>query len=273
MSENVTRANTELDNFLASMPGEVADVISWLLTPFRELLEYVSGDPDDLIRAAQVWADAAADIEALRQEQAADVAAVRQHWSDDAATAFEAQMADFDTNLSSLIEAVDGTKELLVQSANAAVEAFNLLLQLIIELILWLMTDLILAFALSVVTFGASVAAGIAKATADAAIALGRGIRIVEKLASLLMKISRFLLRIAEFARNYRALILAMRELKKGSSLLSAEGAYVRAVRAGVLMPGRVGFNVVSPVDLPGLTTIGKDIFTGVGDLLEDPTG
>lgn len=269
MAEQVQRANTELENWISGMPGPVADFFSWALTPLRELLEYVSGDPDDLIRAAQVWADAAEQVRQYSSEHKSDGEKLLQTWKDDAAEAFKGMQDQLEKAGQSLAQGMDNVKELLVTAANGAVEAFNLILDLIIDVVLFILTDFIISAALSVISFGASIAAWIAKSLAGLARAGAKIASILQKVANFLMKIAKFLQQIAKLAKEYKAMLKAMKTAKKATSIKTMEGIGARIEYSMTRMPFVKGFNALSPVDIPGMGGLGKDIWNLGEDAVE----
>lgn len=269
MAEQVQRANTELENWIGGMPGPVADFFSWALTPLRELLEYVSGDPDDLIRAAQVWADAAEEVRQLSSEHKSDGETLLQTWKDDAAESFKAMQDQLEQAGQSLADGMGNVKELLVSAANGAVEAFNLILDLIIDVVLFILTDFIISAALSVISFGASIAAWIAKSLAGLARAGTKIASILQKVATFLMKISKFLQQIAKLAKEYKAMLKALKAQKKAAKFTDFG---IKIQYSMTRMPFVKAFNLASPVDIPGVGglakdgwNIGKDVYEGSG--------
>lgn len=275
ITAQLVHAQTSIESFLSGLPSEVSGFIQGLLSPFTELLEYVSGDPDDLIRAAQAWATAGETLATIHEEQRRDVTVVTTAWKEgEDLAAFTETMRQVDELFDGLNQAFDGTKDLLVQAADAAVAAFNLLIDLIVELLIWWATDLILAAALTVVSFGASwIAAGV-KATAEALAGMARAGRIAAKLAEILTKISEFLKDIKMMCEMYRIAIMELHEMKKGYKLLnlSKEALAFKSLRAVTLLPGTLTFNAVSPVNLPGLTKVGQDAYSNASKIPTDVT-
>ena len=68
MSEALTRADTYIEDLLSWIPSEGRGFVQGLLSPLTQVLYEVTGDPDDLMRAAQVWADSSAEVEQAGQE-------------------------------------------------------------------------------------------------------------------------------------------------------------------------------------------------------------
>lgn len=261
MAEQLERANTNLEDWISGMPGPVADFFNWALTPLKEPLEWVSGDPDDLIRGAQVWADAAEQMRGLREEHSTAAETLRSSWKDDAGEAFEGMQGQLDQALQQMAEAMDGVKELLVSAAEAAVEAFNLLLDLLMDIMLMILTDFILSAALSVLSFGASVAAWIAKSLAKVLDGVNKFRKIIDALVKGLMKIVEFMNKVKAFAQAYKTLIMDLRKFKKGLSFFKKGDLALRGLAGLPRLPAKLAFNAVSPIDIAGGKDVAQDVW------------
>ena len=262
MSEALARADTYIEDLIGWMPSQGQGFVRGLLSPLTQVLYEVTGDPDDLMRAAQVWADSSSEVEQIAQAIDDDASAVVTSWEGEAATAFTALMAQVTESIRGLVENVRGTADLLVEAANAAVEAFDLILQLIGEFILWAGTTLILALASSVISFGASVGAWIASTAARVVMVIGRGSAIAARVASFLMRIASVLRRIAALLIRYRNWLRQLKQIKQNVGRLQ-----YMAIKVIRTTPGRLAFNTVSPINLPGVIALGQDVIGGVQDL------
>ena len=270
-TEALQRADTYIEDLLDWIPSEGRGFVRGLLNPVVQLLYEVSGDPDDLMRGAQVWNDQVAQVQQVGTEVAEDVQLVVANWEGEASDAFQAAMAEIVEAIGNLAEAVRGTSELLVEAANAAVEAFNLILQLIAEVLIWVGTELILALAASIISLGASVAAWMASTAAKIPIYAGRIGKVVARLAQILTKLAAILRRISSMLRSYATLLMKIRKAKGAFGMFkkaryTREGVTFLAFRAAVVTPGRLGFNYFSPVDIEGLGGLAQDGYSGYQD-------
>ena len=262
MSEALTRADTYIEDLLSWIPSEGRGFVQGLLSPLTQVLYEVTGDPDDLMRAAQVWADSSAEVEGVGQAVDADASGVVASWQGEAADAFRDLMTQVSESIQELVDGVRGTADLLVEAANAAVEAFNLILQLIGEFLLWAGTTLILALAASIISFGASVGAWMATTAARIVMVIGRGSAIAARLAAFLMRIASVLRRIAQLLIRYRNWLRQLKQIKQNTTRLRY--MTIKAIRT---TPGRLVFNAVSPINIPGAVGLGSDVAGGVSDL------
>jgi WXG100 family type VII secretion target len=268
------RNKTYFEQLVGSMPSEVQGFVKGILSPFEELLEMVSGDPDDLIRGAERCMAVAEQVRAIATSQVSDRGTLAQAWSGEAATAFQESMASVEEAIEELAQGLDGAKQILVDAANAAVDAFNLLLELIAEFIIWMLAEFIIAAAASVVSFGASIAAWATRTLARVAVTLGRGARIVAKCAEVLMRLATKLDDVARLLDKYRKMILALRQAKKAYSPLKRAGWTKEALSFKInqfklMFPAKLAINYVSPVNVPGFAGAASDAVVGVIDVAD----
>ena len=266
------RNKTYFEQLVGSMPGEVQGFVKGILSPFEQLLEMVSGDPDDLIRGAERCVAVGEQVREIAASQTSDRARLAQLWSGETATVFQESLSSVEKAIEELAAGLDGAKLILVDAANAAVDAFNLLLELIAEFILWMLAEFIIAAAASVVSFGASIAAWAARTLARVAATLGRGARIVAKCAEVLMRLATKLDDVARLVKRYRDTILALRKAKKAyspwkSAAWTREGLAFKVNQFKLMFPAKLAINAVSPVNVPGFIGAASDAVVGVADV------
>ena len=271
-TEALQRADTYIEDLINWIPSEGRGFVRGLLNPVVQLLYEVSGDPDDLMRGAQVWNDQVAQVQEIGTEINEDVQLVVANWEGEASDAFQTAMAEIVEAIGNLAEAVKGTSEMLVEAANAAVEAFNLIVQLIAELLIWVGTELILALAASIISLGASVAAWMASTAAKVPIYAGRVGQVVARLAQILTKLAAILRRISSMLKSYATLLMEIRKAKGAFGMFkkaryTRQGVTFLAFRTAVVTPGRLGFNYLSPVDVEGIGGLAQDGYTAYQDL------
>jgi uncharacterized protein YukE len=266
------RSKTYFEEIVASVPEQVQGFTAAILNPFAELLELVSGDPEDLMRGAEVCQRAAGVARAIAEEQRTDRQALYAVWKDTAADQFHQTMETVEKAIGDLAEGLDETAQVLVEAANAAVAAFNLLLEIIIEFLIWFLTELIIAAAASVLSLGASLAAWAVRQVARAAVALGHGARIVARFAELLTKLVGRLDQIAVKLKRYAEICLELRRRKKQyapwtKAMYTKEGIAFHAERFLKLLPGKIAINIASPVNISGLAGVSLDVGVGLHDV------
>lgn len=267
MSPSTTvEVNNKIETFLNGCPGPVQGIIRPLLTPFLEAIDWVAGDPDDLIRAADAWDKAATDIRAIVSDEAGARQAVSGVWRGPAADSFNGRLAEVEDQVTQLAQNVQDTSGMLVEAAKGCVESANLIIDLVIDLIMMLVSDLLVSLAASVVSFGASLAAGAAAAAAKAAATLGKVFKIVQKLADLLMRLSQLLRRLSEAAKAYKAGLKAIKAAKKAAGTFSKEGIMLGVAKSVYTAPVRIPLGEAIGEPIPGgpagaAVNAGKDVY------------
>jgi WXG100 family type VII secretion target len=267
------RTKTYFEQFVAAVPEPLQGFTRGVLTPFEEVLELVAGDPDELLTAAQLFLDTAGRVGALADQQFAQRQALAAPvWGGPAAEAFQQAMDELEQQLRDLGRLLDAGREVLQEASNTAVDAFNLLLELIFEFLVAFFIEAIIAAAAAALSFGASVAAFAVRWLARFAVTLGRALRIVRKLAAVLNKLARKLDDVARMLTAYRKRVMELKALKKQHRIWSANGrsaagrAFWQEYATKVVAP-KMAFNFASPVNLPGKFGAGLDTVMGVHDI------
>ncbi|KKK07115.1 WXG100 family type VII secretion target [Micromonospora sp. HK10] len=267
-TEALQRNKTYFEQIVSGTPDPFKPLSQAVLWPFNELLELVAGEPDDLMRAAQLALTTGEAVRQIAGEQTADRARLRSAWEGDAADRFHASMEAVEEAIEELAKGLDGTKEVLVDAANAAVEAFNLLVELILEFLLWFLTEVIIAAVAAVLSAGVTLAATVVRVLARLATTVGRMVKIVARFAEILTKLVTKLEKVAELLTKYRKLVMELRKAKKAyrawnKSGYTREALEFKLKRAAILFPGKFAINHTSPVNIPGIG--GALLDTGVG--------
>jgi uncharacterized protein YukE len=115
--------------------------LSWILEhvdPLRQLLEDLTGDPDVLLMHAQTWSNMAADAAALGEELQLIMDDYREEWVGDAASSFRTLHTELKLGVESL-GAVFGSMQAATAAAAGIVQtAYELVRDLIADLIVML---------------------------------------------------------------------------------------------------------------------------------------
>ena len=267
-TEALQRNKTYFEQIVSGTPDPFKPLSNAVLWPFEQLLELVAGEPDDLMRAAQLALTTGDAVRRIAGDQVADRARLRGAWDGDAADKFHASMESVEEAIEELAKGLDGTKEVLVDAANAAVDAFNLLVELILEFLLWFLTEVIIAAVAAVLSAGVSLAATVVRVLARLATTVGRMVKIVARFAEILTKLATKLQKVAELLMRYRQVVLELRKAKKAYGAFSKAGytreaVLFKAKRAAILFPGKFAINQASPVNIPGIG--GALLDTGMG--------
>ncbi|MFC8300344.1 WXG100 family type VII secretion target [Micromonospora orduensis] len=271
-TEALQRNKTYFEQIVSGTPDPFKPLSNAVLWPFEQLLELVAGEPDDLMRAAQLCLDTGAAVREIAGEQIQDRARLRGYWSGDAAESFHASMASVEEAIEELAKGLDGTKEVLVDAANAAVDAFNLLVELILEFLLWFLTEVIIAAVAAALSAGISLAATVVRVLAKLATTVGRMVKIVARFAEILTKLATKMQKVAELLMRYRRAVLEIRKAKKAyrawnKSGWTAEARAFQIEKFKTLFPGKFLINQASPVNIPGLGGSLMDTAVGLHDV------
>ncbi|MEU5903860.1 WXG100 family type VII secretion target [Micromonospora sp. NPDC047527] len=267
-TEALQRNKTYFEQIVSGTPDPFKPLSNAVLWPFEQLLELVAGEPDDLMRAAQLCLSTGAAVREIAGEQVQHRARLRGSWKGDAAESFHASMESVEEAIEELARGLDGTKEVLVDAANAAVDAFNLLVELILEFLLWFLTEVIIAAVAAALSAGISLAATVVRVLAKLATVVGRMVKVVARFAEILTKLAAKMQKVAELLMKYREAVLKIRQAKKAYRMWNKSGwtAEARAFQIEkfkVLFPGKFLINQASPVNIPGIG--GALLDTGVG--------
>ncbi|MFR9776064.1 WXG100 family type VII secretion target [Micromonospora sp. MS34] len=267
-TEALQRNKTYFEQIVTGTPDPFKPLSQAVLWPFEQLLELVAGEPDDLMRAAQLALSTGEAVRQIAGDQIADRARLRGAWDGDAAEKFHASMESVEEAIEELAGGLDGTKDVLVDAANAAVEAFNLLIELILEFLLWFLTEVIIAAVAAALSAGVTLAATVVRVLARLATTVGRMVKIVARFAEILTKLVTKLEKVAQLLTKYRKTVMELRKAKKAyrawnKSGYTKEALQFKLKRTAILFPGKFAINQASPVNIPGIG--GALLDTGVG--------
>ena len=271
-TEALQRNRTYFEQIVSGTPDPFKPLSNAVLWPFEQLLELVAGEPDDLMRAAQLCLTTGEAVREIAGQQVADRARLRGAWSGDAAESFHASMESVEEAIEELARGLEGTKEVLVDAANAAVDAFNLLVELILEFLLWFLTEVIIAAVAAALSAGVSLAATVVRVLARLATTVGRMVKIVARLAEVLTRLAARLSKVSAQLMKYAKDVMKLKERKKQYKLVSrngwtAEGRAFQLERFKMLFPGKLAINVASPVNIPGVGGALLDTAVGLHDV------
>jgi WXG100 family type VII secretion target len=184
--------------------GAAYSIIKPIVEFLAHPLDEVTGDPDELRDKARAWRAAADKVEKFATDELTARTDLLSYWEGAAADSFNTEMAQLNTSLTEIAEHFVGTAELLDGSAEGARQAQDLVEQIVRELIAWLIVTIIVALASAWITAGASVAVGAAAGGVEAGLAGTRAAAVAVRLATLLRRVSEFLMKMSKFARAYK---------------------------------------------------------------------
>lgn len=255
----------ELQAYWSSLPGEIQSVFDFVYNPVNDALEWVCGDPDDLMQGAAVYTEVGPLVTALSGELTTARQAVAGQWQGPDYDAFVVRVTDLEEALLTLGEAVSSTTEILEAASEAAVESADVILSLIKMAIAIALSSLVLSLALSVLTFGASMLAWAAGQVANAAMTLSRVAIVTSRMAAFLQRISALFMRIKDLFLRIKQILQFLADLVKllrgfskgkdifGGSMGWGERLVWMSVHGGVNAAGSLPINQIPGVQLPGL--------------------
>lgn len=255
----------DLQAYWSSLPSEIQSVFGFVYNPVNDALEWVCGDPDDLMTGAAIYSEVGPLVTALSHELATARQAVAGQWQGPDYDAFVLRVTDLEESLLTLGEAVTSTTEILEAASEAAVESADAILSLIKMAIAIALSSLVLSLALSVLTFGASMLAWAAGQVANAALTLSRVAMVTSRMAAFLQRIAALFVRIKDLFLRIKKilefladLVKLLRGLSKGTDLFGGsmgwgERLVWMSVHGGVNAAGSLPINQLPGVQLPGL--------------------
>jgi len=205
-----------------------------LIEPLQRCLEQVTGDADALQAKAAEWGALAGRLRATVPGVEDLARAARRSWSGQAADAFGATMAEFTETVAGAAAACDGVTLLLRMSADLMAGARSLVVDLIRQVVEYMIATEAAAAASAALTMGASEAAALSAIIGRVADGVERAIDVVDRAAVLLERIAGALREIAAvFARVGQLLA----QLGKLAGAARAEGGPLPVPRP-VTRPG-----------------------------------
>ena len=267
----------ELETWWAGMPSEIRSVFGFAYDKADELLHYVAGDPDDLVRAGSVYANIGPQITQLGQTMQSDAASLGGSWEGEAYKSFKAKVDQLEQTLKATGDATAATDQILQAAAQAAVDGANTICDIVVTVIEFALGTLAIAAATAIISLGASMAAWAATELADAALALSRVLEVVGKVAQVLEKVAEVLQKIAKVLEEIAKIFMDWAKFVKGLKLLpkawtaDGVGEYV-SDRIMKTLIGKID-GLVGVPQLPSAITKGVPGVVGdVGDLNDDVT-
>ncbi|WP_188037654.1 WXG100 family type VII secretion target [Actinotalea sp. JY-7885] len=195
----------KINGWMAPLDGLVDAVLRPVVAPLADMFDSVTGDSEEVRSTAQRWRDLATTLDQLVDHHRDVLQPLAGAWEGDAHEAFAASMKELQTKVEGLADSTRETAEFLDDAAMEVETAEELVATIIRELIEWALLSLVVGAALSVVTLGASAAAGAAAAAARGAVAYSKIATVLAKVASLLTQLANLLRAVNKmkfFSRN-----------------------------------------------------------------------
>lgn len=249
----------KLEQWFSSLPQLVQETLHEPFSWMNDSLKSVAGHPEALLAAADQYVQIGEAVHQLGQQQLQHRSALAGHWRGDAHDAFTDKMQFVEAQLDKLADAVKQVKDVLEPGAKACVESANMIIDIVTSLIMFALGTVAVNLALSLVTLGTSLAAGVALVIARAVAAVARVARVVEKLAQVLtklaevfLKLNRLLKQVAQVLREIKAVLKEAQMLAKTSRGWDKVGAKVSfGIQKTVVSKG-IALGTAGTINIPG---------------------
>ncbi|MGS2617452.1 WXG100 family type VII secretion target [Micromonospora sp. LZ34] len=193
-----------IDNALSGVHEAVDSVCRTLAWPLIQLVDMVDGEPAALRAKATEWDALAAQVRELAQHHRGAREAAQAGWRSPSGEAYGRRLAEVEQQLLDLGEQFAATAEYLRGVADGLQTVHDVLVDLCVEFVNWLLVTLVTALLMAPFTAGASWAAGMALAVTRGLIAVTRALKVIRPLAAHLQKVIRLLQRVLFYLRKLR---------------------------------------------------------------------
>ncbi|MGK5740738.1 WXG100 family type VII secretion target [Micromonospora sp. URMC 103] len=222
-----------LDNALSGVEDAVDSVCRTLAWPLIQLVDMVDGEPAALQAKATEWDALAAQVRELAQGHRSTREAAQPGWRAPSGDAYGERLAEVEQQLLDLAEQFAATAEYLRGVAEALQIVHDVLVDLCVEFVNWLLVTLVTALVMAPFTAGASWATGMAVSVTRGMITVTRALKVIKPLATHLQKVIRLLQRVLVYLRKLRShldkLVDKQKALRKGMKSVNKRRAAGKA--------------------------------------------
>ncbi|RJQ77603.1 hypothetical protein D5S17_14310 [Pseudonocardiaceae bacterium YIM PH 21723] len=217
LAADLSSLTAEATNFtmsLASTAGAIAtDPLGWLINqglgflmtvvkPIKDAIDFVSGNPEELSKAAGQFNNLAKEIESFSSDLLKTFDAELSDWEGEAAAAAKSRLAEFAHGVSGAADKAGDIAGLLQISSIVCKVIEDFIKGLLTELIEWLIVTWLAALASAPVTAGASTAAAGGVTAVKTAATVAKTSEKVTKFGKLLNKIRELLQKLQRFLKE-----------------------------------------------------------------------
>ncbi|MGK5440850.1 WXG100 family type VII secretion target [Micromonospora sp. URMC 105] len=193
-----------IDNALSGVEDVVDSVCRTLAWPLIQLVDMVDGEPEALRARAGEWDALAAQVRELALSHRGVREAEQAGWRSSAGEAYGRRLVEVEQQLLDVAGQFTATAEYLRGVADALQTVHDVLVDLCVEFVNFLLVTLVTALLMAPFTAGASWAAGLAVSVTRGMIVLTRALKIIRPLAAHLQKVIRLLQRVMLYLRKLR---------------------------------------------------------------------
>jgi uncharacterized protein YukE len=234
-------------------------LVEWCMYPLRPLFEQVTGDPDQMRATGAGWAAMAGFVRSLADADAGEQEGLGRYWQGEAATAQNKEKTEFQDGLRALADCCVQLKEHLDQVADFFEGLWDILVDIVREMVESLIITWLAALATSAISFGSSVAAAWSVTVARFSVTLSKILLQISKALKWLVKALEYLKRIRTAIQN----------ALKAQSLLVRVGARALGVNRNLKYLDPVALLVRGATGLTGTTSARTAVNSG-GELAGD---
>jgi uncharacterized protein YukE len=250
----------KLEHWFQSLPRLVQDTLHEPFDWMNSALKAVAGNPDTLLAAVPQYMAIAEAVHQSGEQQAQDRMALAGHWQGDAYHAFTDRMQHIEAQLDRLAETIRHVKEVLEAGAHACVESANMIIDLVTSMIMFALSTIAVNVALSVITVGTSLAAGVAMVVGKAITTAAQVVRVLEKTAEILNKLAQVFFKMQRLLRQISQIIQEIQEVLKDAQALT------KTAQGWDKIGAKVSFGLQK-------TVVSKGIALGTGGAVSIPGG
>ncbi|TDB77130.1 WXG100 family type VII secretion target [Micromonospora sp. KC723] len=222
-----------IDNALSGVEDVVDSVCRTLAWPLIQLVDMVDGEPEALRARAADWDVLAGQVRELALGHRAVREAEQPGWQSAAGDAYGRRLAEVEQQLLDVAGQFTATAEYLRSVADGLKTVHDVLVDLCVEFVNWMLVTLVTALVMAPFTAGASWAAGLAVTVTRGLIVVTRALKVIRPLAAHLQKVIRLLQRVMLYLRKLRnhldKLVDKQRALRRGQKSIDKRRAAGKA--------------------------------------------
>ncbi|WP_030490921.1 WXG100 family type VII secretion target [Micromonospora chokoriensis] len=194
-----------LDSALSGVEDAVNSVCRTLAWPLIQLVDLVDGEPAVLRAKAAEWDALATQVRDLAQGHRGARESAQAGWRSPSGVAYGQRLAEVEQQLLGVAEQFAATAEYLRSVADGLQTVHDVLVDLCVEFVNFLLVTLVTALLMAPVTMGASWAVGVGVTVTRALVVVTRALKIIRPLAAHLQKVIRLLQRVMLYLRKLQA--------------------------------------------------------------------
>lgn len=204
-----------LDSALSGVQEAVDSVCRTLAWPLIQLVDMVDGEPAVLRAKAAEWDALATQVRDLAQGHRGTRETAQTGWRSPAGEAYGQRLAEVEQQLLGVAEQFAATAEYLRSVADGLQTVHDVLVDLCVEFVNFLLVTLVTALLMAPFTAGASWAAGLGVAVTRGLIVVTRMLKVIRPLATHLQKVIRLLQRVMLYLRKLRSHLDKLVDMQK----------------------------------------------------------